>query len=74
MSLTFDKKDAEMASLNICVLLGTTGVHQIEHHCLLIVEEAGTSIGNHLIGDIQQGRDDLQARVIESILPFQQFK
>ena len=49
-------------------------VHEMEHECLLVVEDANLSVGDNLIGEVEQRRDDLQTRFVHMILPTEQFE
>lgn len=49
-------------------LPGTACMHKIKHHGLLILNQRGMSISNHLVSQVQKGRNDLDARFINAIL------
>ena len=44
------------------------GVHQIEHHRLLIITQGRTTTGNYLVAHVQQRRNNLQAGRIYPLL------
>ena len=43
-------------------------VHEVEHQGLFVIKKASLSIFDDLITEIEQGRDNLQTGLIETIL------
>ena len=50
------------------VLAGAAGMDQVKHHGLLILNQCRVSIGDDLVSQAQEGRDDLKACFVRAIL------